>query len=343
MNNYRYCIAALLVFALAIHPSQAQNNCPNGFQSITKIEGFDDNISDPYTQDGIKISNYEIKDNDPKEIIGGDWERIDGGKVARVQVKIGGGSTVTADANYSPPATSGIFSNSATNGSFNEPDPDLTAVSNIRFCEVICDAATLGEDQIDKQNGTLSNTISDDDGIDEFSFTTLDGFEVQTIDPDANYDATDSDGDGKLDTWTWTGSSGSQPTSVDFTLEATESTATYFLEVKNTCGTTVTFDPSYEFASEASRAQLAGNAPNPFSERTTVEFVLPEQKRVTVAVYDVMGRKVATLVDGMRSAGTHAVGWGGQSDSGQDLASGVYLLRMQAGDQASTRRLTIVR
>jgi len=210
-----------------------------------------------------------------------------------------------------------------------------------------CDVPTLGEDDIDKQNGTLANTISDNDGVDTFTFSTLDGFEVQTIDPDANYDATDSDGDGKLDTWTWTGSAGSQPTSVDFTLGATESTATYFLEVTDACDdpapNTTTFDPSYEFESEVSQTQLAGNAPNPFSERTTVEFTLSEQKRVTIAVYDVMGRKVATLVNGVRSAGTHAVNWDGRSENGQDLASGAYLLRMQTGDQSSTRRITIVR
>jgi hypothetical protein len=56
-----------------------------------------------------------------------------------------------------------------------------------------------------------------------------------------------------------------------------------------------------------------------------------------------MGRKVATLVDGVRSAGSHAVGWNGQSDSGQDLASGVYLLRMQAEGKSETKRTTIIR
>ncbi len=210
-----------------------------------------------------------------------------------------------------------------------------------------CDVPTLAADDVDKQDGTLSNTISDDDGVEEFTFTTLDGFEVQTIAPDANYDATDSDGDGKLDTWTWTGSSGSQPTSVDFTLGATESTATYFLEVTDACTdpgpNTTTFDPAYEFGPVAAQAQLVGNAPNPFSGRTTVEFALPERTRVTVSVYDMMGRKVATLVDGVRSGGSHTVSWNGQADGGQDLASGVYLMRMQADDRSETQRVTIVR
>jgi hypothetical protein len=188
--------------------------------------------------------------------------------------------------------------------------------------------------------------MQDDEGVAEFTFTTLDNFTV--VDNfDSGYDASDSDGDTKLDTWTWNGSGG-PPTSVDFTLEAgPDNTSTYFLEVTDACDdpgpNKVTFDPAYEFGPAASKTQLAGNAPNPFSGQTTVEFDLAEQSRVTVAVYDMMGRKVATLVDGVRSAGPHAVGWNGQSDSGQDLASGVYLLRMQAEGKSETKRMTIIR
>ncbi len=350
---YKYCIGTLILLSLTIHPLQAQqpdnpgNTCDVG-ESVTKIESEDIGAgSSSFMQDGITISDFERNDDD--EIIGGNWSRMKG-TIDRIQVKIGGGADATADATFSS-ATNGAFSNSASGGSFNDPDPDLKggAISNIRFCEsdAVCDVPTLAADDVDKQDGTLSNTISDDDGVEEFTFTTLDGFEVQTIAPDANYDATDSDGDGKLDTWTWTGSSGSQPTSVDFTLGATESTATYFLEVTDACTdpgpNTTTFDPAYEFGPVAAQAQLVGNAPNPFSGRTTVEFALPERTRVTVSVYDMMGRKVATLVDGVRSGGSHTVSWNGQADGGQDLASGVYLMRMQADDRSETQRVTIVR
>lgn len=203
-----------------------------------------------------------------------------------------------------------------------------------------CDVPTLSDDDIDPDNRTLSNTMQDDEGIDVFTFTTLENFTVASIEPSSGFDRTGN-------TWTWTGM-GSPPTSVDFMLEAgPDNTSTYFMEVTDACEdpgpNTVTFDPAYEMGPGVAEAQLMGNAPNPFSGQTTVEFVLPEQRRVTVTVYDMMGRKVATLVDGVRSAGTHAVGWNGQSDDGQDLASGVYLLRMEAGNQSSTQRLTIVR
>ena len=204
-----------------------------------------------------------------------------------------------------------------------------------------CDVPTLGQDDIDQDNRTLSNTMQDDEGVAEFAFTTLDNFTVQSIDPSSGFDRNG-------DTWTWDDAAGDPPTSVDFTLEGgSDNTSTYFLEVTDACDdpgpNTVTFDPAYEFDPAASEAQLAGNAPNPFSGQTTIEFALPEQSRVTVAVYDMMGRKVATLVDGVRSAGPHAVGWNGQSDSGQDLASGVYLLRMRAEGKSETKRMTIIR
>jgi hypothetical protein len=204
-----------------------------------------------------------------------------------------------------------------------------------------CDVPTLGEDQIDQDDRTLSNTIQDDEGIDEFTFTTLENFTVSSVDPLEGIFTRSGN------TWTFTGP-GNPPTEVDFTLEAgPDNTSTYFLEVTDACEdpgpNTVTFDPSYEMGPGVEKAQLAGNSPNPFSGKTSVEFILAEQTRVTVSVYDMMGRKVATLVDGVRSSGTHTVGWNGQSDNGQNLASGVYLLRMQANGQSSTQRLTIVR
>jgi hypothetical protein len=202
-----------------------------------------------------------------------------------------------------------------------------------------CDVPTLGQNQIDQQNRELSNTIQDDEGVAEFTFTTLDNFTVDASSLPSGYTNTSGN------TWEWTGS-GDPETSVDFTLDAGDgNTSTYFLEVTDACEdpNTTTFDPAFEFGPAASKTQLAGNAPNPFSGQTTVEFDLAERSRVTVAVYDMMGRKVATLVDGVRSAGPHAVGWNGRSDSGQDLASGVYLLRMKADQQSETRRMTIIR
>lgn len=78
--------------------------------------------------------------------------------------------------------------------------------------------------------------------------------------------------------------------------------------------------------------------PNPMSKQGTLVYTLPEAKKVTLQVFDVLGRQVATLVSGRRKAGKHTVrieseGW----------ASGVYFGRLKAGDQRITKKITVVR
>jgi hypothetical protein len=78
--------------------------------------------------------------------------------------------------------------------------------------------------------------------------------------------------------------------------------------------------------------------PNPFAAHATVAFALAEAAEVTVTLYDVLGRQVLTLADGNREAGLHTVAL----DRGA-LASGVYVLRLAAGDAVFTQRVTVVR
>ena len=88
---------------------------------------------------------------------------------------------------------------------------------------------------------------------------------------------------------------------------------------------------------------LAQNYPNPFNPETTVEFGLRDAQRVSLAVYDITGRQVATLVDGRREAGRYAVRWTGRDDAGRQVASGVYLYRLTAGEQTVTRKMILLR
>jgi hypothetical protein len=85
--------------------------------------------------------------------------------------------------------------------------------------------------------------------------------------------------------------------------------------------------------------RLFANYPNPADGATTIEFALPEATEVRLSIYDVLGRRVATLARGRRSAGFHRVRWDGLSD----LASGSYFYRLHAGDATQTRKLTILR
>ncbi len=83
---------------------------------------------------------------------------------------------------------------------------------------------------------------------------------------------------------------------------------------------------------------LGAAYPNPFSETTTIELTIPETGPVTVVLYDVLGRRVAVLVDDVRAAGLHRAVLDGAS-----LPSGIYLVRMVAGGMAATQRVTVLR
>jgi len=89
--------------------------------------------------------------------------------------------------------------------------------------------------------------------------------------------------------------------------------------------------------------QFLPNYPNPFSDQTTLEYVLPEASSVRVAVYDVLGRQVRVLVDEKQDAGRHTVQWNGHDESGHRMASGVYLARLVVDGTTKVRKMTFVR
>ena len=84
--------------------------------------------------------------------------------------------------------------------------------------------------------------------------------------------------------------------------------------------------------------RLAQNYPNPFNPSTLIRYELPKSAQVRLEVYNLLGERVATLVDARREAGSHQATF----DAGH-LASGVYLYRLQAGDFVRTKKLTLIR
>ncbi|MGA9115312.1 MAG: carbohydrate binding domain-containing protein, partial [Bacteroidota bacterium] len=75
---------------------------------------------------------------------------------------------------------------------------------------------------------------------------------------------------------------------------------------------------------------LRGNYPNPFNPSTMIEYWVPEDAHVRMAVFNVLGQETARLMDGAQRAGVHTVSWDGRDALGGSVGSGVYFLRMQA-------------
>ncbi|RKY44197.1 MAG: hypothetical protein DRP88_08535, partial [Candidatus Neomarinimicrobiota bacterium] len=86
------------------------------------------------------------------------------------------------------------------------------------------------------------------------------------------------------------------------------------------------------------------NYPNPFNPSTTIKFDLPEDTRVSVVIYNILGNRVRTLVDNkMYRAGYHSLVWDGKDDNGNKVTSGIYIYRVQAGSRVSTRRMLLIK
>jgi len=86
------------------------------------------------------------------------------------------------------------------------------------------------------------------------------------------------------------------------------------------------------------RYELSQNYPNPFNPATEILFKVKEQGRVQLMVFDVLGRQVATLVDGTLSAGIHKVAFNGRA-----LPSGMYLYVMKAGSYHEVKKMALVK
>ncbi len=84
--------------------------------------------------------------------------------------------------------------------------------------------------------------------------------------------------------------------------------------------------------------RLQQNYPNPFNPTTTIEFALPKQSNVTLKLFDILGREVATLVDDELESGVHKINF-----DGKDLASGIYFYRIHAEGFLKTKKLMLLK
>lgn len=88
---------------------------------------------------------------------------------------------------------------------------------------------------------------------------------------------------------------------------------------------------------------LNQSVPNPARSQVAVSYALPEECRVNLRVYDITGRLVKTLADGVEKAGYNKVTWDGRDEMGREVATGTYFYRLTAGDFTAVKKMTILR
>jgi hypothetical protein len=87
-----------------------------------------------------------------------------------------------------------------------------------------------------------------------------------------------------------------------------------------------------------SKFDLVRIYPNPFNAQTIIEYTLPEAGFVRLQVYDICGRAIAILAEGIKPAGRHRVTW-----DARDMPSGLYFARLQTGEFTETRKITLLK
>lgn len=118
------------------------------------------------------------------------------------------------------------------------------------------------------------------------------------------------------------------------------------------CGKTTSFSPFALAVTDPAtgvptpvvvRTALHPNQPNPFNPRTTIRYDLRRAGPVTLRVFDLQGRRVRTLRDGVEAAGPHSVDWDGTDDAGRRVATGVFLYRLEAGEFVRVRKMVLIK
>ncbi len=111
------------------------------------------------------------------------------------------------------------------------------------------------------------------------------------------------------------------------------------------------YDILYPFQLEIVKDELAmprafalhQNYPNPFNPTTLIKYDLPEAKNVQVTIYDIMGRKVRTLVNEFQDIGYRTIQWNAADDYGRPVSAGMYIYTIQAGDFRQIKKMVLLK
>jgi hypothetical protein len=91
------------------------------------------------------------------------------------------------------------------------------------------------------------------------------------------------------------------------------------------------------------RFSLSQNFPNPFNPVTEIKYELPSESLVNVSIYDVVGRKIKSLVNQEQSAGSYSLQWDATNSVGEAIPAGMYIYTIQAGEYRSTKKMVLLK
>jgi hypothetical protein len=88
---------------------------------------------------------------------------------------------------------------------------------------------------------------------------------------------------------------------------------------------------------------LQQNIPNPFNPETEIRYSIPEEGRITLKIYDLLGKEIITLADGVKSAGHYRVQWNSLDQHGNPVPSGVYVYRLTCGNHVEQKKMILIK
>ena len=88
---------------------------------------------------------------------------------------------------------------------------------------------------------------------------------------------------------------------------------------------------------------LHQNSHNPFNPTTTLRYDIPENSLVTITIYDMLGRKVGTILNLQQDPGYKSLIWNATNDYGKPVSAGIYLYQIQAGEYISTKKMVLLK
>ena len=121
----------------------------------------------------------------------------------------------------------------------------------------------------------------------------------------------------------------------DFIISATDQNDTNLVDIASLSITIISLPEKYH---------LYQNYPNPFNNGTIISFDLPYSGNTTIEIFNILGQKVTTLINGYYFADhKYKINWQGKNDFGKDVSSGIYFYRLQSGDYTSTRKMMLLK